>query len=133
MSAGAVLKADEILVNEQLSSRHLFDPIEIDGFGTVPIQRYLPAKIDGRGFPVRAPAPSLDEHADEILREAGLSVAEVAVLRQGDVIVADTTLLGSAAMREARWQPYDIYLEMGSVHRIDAEHRQVCARAIEEP
>ena len=129
VAAGAVLKADEILADEQLRARQFFDPIDIEGFGTVPMQRCFPAKIDGRGFAVRSRAPSVDEHADEILREAGLSAVEIAELRRQGVITAKTEVWRSAAAREARRQPYELYLELGSVHRIDPEHRRVCERA----
>ncbi len=128
--AGAVLKADEILASEQLAARRFFDPIEIVDFGTVPMQRSFPAKIDGRGYPVRGPAPNLDEHADEILREAGLSDAEIANLRRLGVISADKEQLLAAATRDARRQPYATYLEIGSVQLIDPQHRLKCDEAL---
>ena len=131
VAAGAVLKADEILADEQLRARHFFDPIEIDGFGTVPMQRCFPVKIDGQGFAVRSRAPNVDEHADEILREVGLSAVEIAELRRQGVITAETGAWRSAAARDARRQPYEMYVELGSVLRIDPEHRRVCELATE--
>jgi len=39
-----------------------------------------PIKLDGERLPSRL-APSLGEHTDELLRDAGLSPAEIALLR----------------------------------------------------
>ena len=41
-----------------------------------------PIKLDGERLPSRL-APSLGEHTDELLRDAGLSPAEIAALRAG--------------------------------------------------
>jgi crotonobetainyl-CoA:carnitine CoA-transferase CaiB-like acyl-CoA transferase len=39
-----------------------------------------PIKLDGTRLPSR-PAPALGEHTDELLREAGLTLEEIAALK----------------------------------------------------
>jgi crotonobetainyl-CoA:carnitine CoA-transferase CaiB-like acyl-CoA transferase len=45
-----------------------------------------PILLDGEHLPVRMPPPRRGEHTDEILREIGLSDAEVAQLRAAGVV-----------------------------------------------
>jgi crotonobetainyl-CoA:carnitine CoA-transferase CaiB-like acyl-CoA transferase len=59
--------------------------VEHPVFGTLR-QVGPPFELHGTPATVRTPPPLLGEHSDEILGELGLSLSEVATLRDDDVI-----------------------------------------------
>jgi crotonobetainyl-CoA:carnitine CoA-transferase CaiB-like acyl-CoA transferase len=121
--SAAVLKADEILDNEQLAARDFFDPLRIEGFGDIPIQRYFTPKFDGRGFAPRSTAPRLGEHTDEVLREIGIDEAKIAELRESGITEGAPPEWSLDVVREGVKLPIERYEEMGSVLRIDPDYR----------
>ena len=75
-----VLSFEESLKNEQLLARGMV--VESDG-----IKQFAPPyKISDMPFEVRLPAPTAGEHGEDILREAGYSADEIAILRSRKAI-----------------------------------------------
>ena len=119
VAAGPVLHADEVLADPQLAAREFFDRVAIPGVGPVPIQRYVPAKFDGRGVAAGGPAPGLGEHTDEVLAELGVEAEERGRLREARVVDGGPELWSNPVSFEGSRLPYELYREMGSVLRID--------------
>lgn len=82
---GAVNGPADILANQQLQARDWWRDIDDPTRGRL---RYpgFPWVLTGTPASLRRPAPLLGEHTDEVLREAGLSVAECAALRETGVL-----------------------------------------------
>jgi alpha-methylacyl-CoA racemase len=74
-----VLDLGEALDSELVRARQMVSAIEQPGLGTVR-QLGVPVKLSRTpGDPTR-PAPAFGEHTDEVLREAGYSVEEIAAM-----------------------------------------------------
>src|SRR5262249_7131931 len=81
--AGAVLHGRDLLLNEHLRARGLFQVVETPTAGLRPFPRQLPVNFSTFEARARGPAPRLGEHSDEVLRElAGLSNEEIGRLRE---------------------------------------------------
>jgi crotonobetainyl-CoA:carnitine CoA-transferase CaiB-like acyl-CoA transferase len=81
---GSIWKIHDIVEHPQLEHRDVLQTID---------SRYGPMRLVGAGFRLAHGSPSLDrepptigEHTDEILKEAGYEAAEIAQLRQAKVI-----------------------------------------------
>jgi alpha-methylacyl-CoA racemase len=74
-----VLDLDEALDSELVRAREMVTELHQPGFGTIR-QLGLPVKFSRTPGRVADPAPALGEHTEEVLREAGLSSAEVEAL-----------------------------------------------------
>jgi crotonobetainyl-CoA:carnitine CoA-transferase CaiB-like acyl-CoA transferase len=81
---GAIWRIDEIVRHPQLEHRDVLQTID---------SRYGPMRLVGAGFRLGHGSPCLDrepptlgEHTDQILREAGYTDEEIAALRRGAVI-----------------------------------------------
>jgi alpha-methylacyl-CoA racemase len=74
-----VLDLDEALDSELVRAREMVAELHQPGFGTIR-QLGLPVKFSRTPGRVADPAPALGEHTEEVLREAGLSSAEVEAL-----------------------------------------------------
>ena len=130
--AGAVLNAREIMSNEQLIARHFFDPLEVQGFATIPIQRYFPTRIDGQGYGAARGAPGLGEHTDEVLREVlGYDDAKLAELREAGVTTGEPQNWISEEARQALIQPLELLEQSGAILGVDHEYRERIAETIE--
>lgn len=129
--AGAVLNARELMTNEQLLARHLWDTQPVRGFATIPVQRYFPARIDGHGVASRSPAPWIGEHTDEVLRELlGYNDDKIAELRAAGVIEGEPMMLTPPEAREALIQPIEVFLETGSILEVDEQHLERMAEVV---
>jgi len=81
---GSIWKIDEIVKHPQLEHRDVLQTID---------SRYGPMRLVGAGFRLEHGSPGLDrepptlgEHTDEVLKEAGLGVEEIERLRREAVI-----------------------------------------------
>ena len=129
--AGAVLNARELMQNEHLLARGLWDAQPVRGFATVPVQRYFPAHVDGEGYGARGPAPHIGEHTDEVLRELlGYDDAKIAELREAGVIDGEPIMLTPPESRAALIQPIDVFLESGSILEVDEQHLERMAAVV---
>ncbi|MYE46113.1 MAG: hypothetical protein F4X25_05070, partial [Chloroflexi bacterium] len=129
--AGAVLNARELMQNEHLLARGLWDAQPVRGFATVPVQRYFPAHVDGEGYGARGPAPHIGEHTDEVLRELlGYDDAKIAELREAGVIDGEPEMLTPPESRAALIQPIDVFLESGSILEVDEQHLERMAEVV---
>ncbi len=79
---GIVADMDEIAADEQMRASGALVPFADDSSLTVD----SPFWIRGQKKRSPRPAPAVGEHSEEVLREAGFSAAEVAVLRAAGVI-----------------------------------------------
>jgi crotonobetainyl-CoA:carnitine CoA-transferase CaiB-like acyl-CoA transferase len=131
VGAGALLKADEILTNDQLAARGFFGPIDLPGYGVIPLQRFCPSLFDGEGFNARVRAPLLGEHTHELLAELGLGPREIEELRASGVTEPELGAFEAPAARKARRLPLESLLEQGSLLRIDANYREIVRRALD--
>jgi len=75
-----ILSPEEALVNEQVAARRMV--LREDGL----TQFAPPLKFSDYEFSVRQPAPKVGEHNAEILRAAGYTDDEVAVLAAAGVV-----------------------------------------------
>ena len=81
---GSIWKIDEIVKHPQLEHRDVLQTID---------SRYGPMRLVGAGFRLEHGSPGMDrepptlgEHTDEVLKEAGLGVEEIERLRREAVI-----------------------------------------------
>jgi crotonobetainyl-CoA:carnitine CoA-transferase CaiB-like acyl-CoA transferase len=80
-----VLQLDELWQHEQIAAVGAIR--ELDHAVLGPIRQPRPApRFDGRDQPTAAWAPTLGQHTDEVLDEAGLSPDDIAKLREAGVI-----------------------------------------------
>ena len=96
----------------------------------IPLQRFVPARFDGVAPRARGAAPAPNEHAAEILRELGLSAAEIERLREDKVIEPSLSAFDPPEARAAHTLPLEALLEQGSLLRIDAGYRRTLERAL---
>jgi len=72
-------------VGEAVAAMQEVDPEWITTIDGIPLPA-SPLRVDGAKLAIERPPPLLGEHTDEILREVGLSAAEIAVLREAGAI-----------------------------------------------
>ncbi len=75
-----VYDLDELERDPQITARRMLTDVPHPEFGTVK-QVGVSVKLSETPGAIRSPAPSRGQHTEEILREAGLSDAEIAALR----------------------------------------------------
>ena len=77
-----VQTAAEVAADPQAEAAGCFIEMD-DGKGGVVRLPATPARFPGRPEPVRAPAPTLGQHTDEVLTGLGYSAGEIAALKDG--------------------------------------------------
>ncbi len=83
---GPVYELDEVLSDEQVRARRLFEESAFPG-GPKPIPLARPAvRLSESPGDVRRRAPTLGEHTDEVLEELGFTSDEIAAFRRDGVI-----------------------------------------------
>lgn len=83
--AQVVLRPEEVFTAEQMRANGVFGQVEQPGAGPV-LMMNPPFQLSGDAPPVLRPSPRLGEHTDAVLREHGLSSAEIAALRREKVV-----------------------------------------------
>jgi len=83
--AGPVNTVPAALEHPQVAAREMVTEIEHPGAGTVKMLG-SPIKLSAQPTAIRRPPPTLGQHTDEILAEAGYSAPQIAELRQAGVI-----------------------------------------------
>lgn len=78
--AGPVLSPQQALEHPQIKAMGLLEPVEIGRLGlTAPLAR-APVNLSRTPAEIRSPAPAIGEHSEEVLREIGYSLEEIATL-----------------------------------------------------
>ncbi len=80
-----VLPPSQVFDHPQVQANDLFIDIEQPGIGTARMVN-IPFRLSGASGHNFRPSPSLGQHTDEVLREMGVTDAELATLRKKNVI-----------------------------------------------
>ncbi|MEX2245375.1 MAG: CoA transferase [Dehalococcoidia bacterium] len=125
VKAAAVLDGKEALLDPHLRARDHFDTIDQPMLGKRPVQRHVAAKFTRFEPKARRHAPLLGEHNEEVLREIGMSDAEIAQLKE-DSVIADTPRIPvpPQIISMALKLPYDRYIEAGILQAIEPDYRE---------
>jgi formyl-CoA transferase len=83
--AGKVYTAKDIAEDPHYRARGMLQPQLTRDGDTIEVPGVVP-KLDGTPGRLRSPAPRLGEHTDAVLRELGLSDAQIAALRERGLI-----------------------------------------------
>ncbi len=81
-TVGPVYAIDDIMEDAHFRERGIIVETEDADLGTIPVHNIVPRLSETPGV-WRRPAPSLGEHTDEVLREAGLDDAAIAAIQEG--------------------------------------------------
>ena len=82
---GSVRDLGEVLRDEQLEARDMIQAVEHSAAGAIKLLG-IPIKLSETPGAVRTPPPTLGQHTDAVLRELGISAAEIETLKgQGTV------------------------------------------------
>jgi crotonobetainyl-CoA:carnitine CoA-transferase CaiB-like acyl-CoA transferase len=81
VSAGPVYTIDDAVADPHFRERQILVDVEDPELGTLPMHNIVP-RLSGTPGVWRRAAPSLGQHTDEILREAGLDTGQITQLRK---------------------------------------------------
>lgn len=125
VKSAAVLDGRDVLTDPHFRSRGQFDVIEQPFLGKRPVQKHVAARFGRFDTAPRRHAPTLGEHNDEVLREAGYSAEEIAALTESGVLAAaSASPIPPQLISMALKLPYDRYVETGILQRVDEDYRQ---------
>ena len=82
---GAVRTVSEALSDPQVAARHMIEDVEHAVLGSMKVLG-TPIKLSDTASRIRSAPPTLGQHTDAVLKELGLSVADIARLRSRGVI-----------------------------------------------
>ncbi len=124
VTAAAVLNGKELLFDPHLKARGQFDYLDHAAQGRRPIPRNLAAKFSRFDPKPRDAAPLLGQHNDDVLREAGLSRAEIAELEAAGVIGTQPRLTAPPGGRAAG-PPVTLtdLVESGTVRAVEPDYK----------
>lgn len=130
VNATPVLNGKELLFDPHLKARNRFDLLDHGAQGRRPIPRHTAAHFESFDPAPKAAAPLLGQHNREILREAGLSDAEIDELESTGVIgnrpemaaLAGRAVGGRAGMAR-QISPEDL-VEIGAVLRYETDYKE---------
>jgi CoA:oxalate CoA-transferase len=83
--SGAILTLDQAMHQPQVEHRNAFATVDVAGIGTIPLFN-MTAKLEKTPGKVSTPPPTLGEHTGEILTALGYDEAQIASLRQREVL-----------------------------------------------
>ncbi len=83
--SGPILTIDQVFANEQVQHLGLARPLQHPQLGEINVLG-LPVTLSRTPGAVRTPTPEKGEHAEEILQELGMNLAEIQQLREEKVI-----------------------------------------------
>jgi crotonobetainyl-CoA:carnitine CoA-transferase CaiB-like acyl-CoA transferase len=83
--SGPILSIDQVFANEQVQHLGLARSLQHPQLGEIKVLG-LPVTLSRTPGAVRTPTPEKGEHAEEILQELGLNLAEIQQLREEKVI-----------------------------------------------
>ena len=83
--AGPVYAMEQVYQDPQVQAREMVVQIEHPTAGTTRLIG-IPVKLSRTPGEIRRPAPTLGQHTDEVLREAGFSEARIQTLRKNNVV-----------------------------------------------
>lgn len=85
--AGVILSVPEVLSSPQVAERGFLARFnDVPGVDRPVTVARTGVKMDGQAPKVDTPPPALDQHGDEVWSELGLSVAEIAALREAGAL-----------------------------------------------
>lgn len=85
VTAGPVYNIDDIVEDAHFRERRIIVDIEDPELGTVPVQNIVP-RLSATPGVWRRPAPTVGQHTEEVLREAGYSESQIAGWRRDSVV-----------------------------------------------
>jgi CoA:oxalate CoA-transferase len=83
--SGAILTLDQAMHQPQVEHRGTFTTLEVEGIGAIPLFN-MTAKFEKTPGMVTSPPPRLGEHTSEVLHGIGLDDAQIAALKEKNVI-----------------------------------------------
>jgi CoA:oxalate CoA-transferase len=83
--AGAILTLDQAIKQKQVNYRNTFGKVNIEGMGDLELFN-LTAKFSKTPGFVETPPPTLGQHTDEVLQQAGYSSEEIQKFREAKII-----------------------------------------------
>ena len=113
--AAVVQTGKDLLADQQLRQRSFFGSVDQPGIGVLDYPRFLAATFENFDAIPRKPAPQLDEHTDEVLKELGLSDERIRELYELGVCGHQL----ESGSRTNLSLPLDLLLEIGAVSHVD--------------
>jgi crotonobetainyl-CoA:carnitine CoA-transferase CaiB-like acyl-CoA transferase len=83
--SGAILSLEQALAQPQVRHRGVLRDVPVEGIGAIPLFD-LTAKFEKTPGAITDPPPRLGAHTEEVLKGIGVSVAELATLREKGII-----------------------------------------------
>jgi crotonobetainyl-CoA:carnitine CoA-transferase CaiB-like acyl-CoA transferase len=82
---GKVYDPEEMVADPQVQARDMVVEVKHPTFGTIK-EFGIPIKLSGTPGTVRTAAPHAGEHTEAVLRELGMSAADIKALREKKIV-----------------------------------------------